>query len=101
MNVQYSSFKVGSHEECASRCCNLVDELRDRKGELCDKIKAYFIEYKEKVREHEEQLQQEILKWYNKQFELIKNAQKKEERRIEKVCACEKIYYLLKIIQEF
>ena len=68
-----------------------MDELRDRKGELCDKIKAYFIEYKEKVKEREEQLLQEILRWYNKQFELIKHAQKKEERRIEKVCKCDEI----------
>ena len=78
-------FKVGSHEKCASRCCSLVDELRDRKGELCDKVKTYFIEYKEKIKQHEDQLLQEVLKWYDKQFELIKHAQKKEERRIEKV----------------
>lgn len=65
-----------------------MDELRDRKGELCVRIKAYFIEYKEKVKEREEQLLQEVLKWYNRQFELIKHAQRKEERRIEKVCEC-------------
>ena len=70
-----------------------MDELRDRKGELCDKVKAYFIEYKEKVQKHEEQLLQEILNWYNKQFELIKLAQKKEEQRVEKVCVCDSLHY--------
>ena len=63
-----------------------MDELRDRKGELCDRIKAYFIECKEKIQEREEQLLHEVLEWYNRQFELIKHAQRKEERRIEKVC---------------
>ncbi|XP_028406314.1 E3 ubiquitin-protein ligase TRIM71-like [Dendronephthya gigantea] len=77
--------KVINHEKCASRCCTLVDELRDRKSEICDQIRNYFVEYKEKVEEYEVKLQQEVLTWYDKQFKLIKQAQLKEEKRIEKI----------------
>lgn len=62
-----------------------MDELQNRKTELCDRIKAYFVEYNEKVKMHEEQLLQKVLNWYDKQFELIKNGQMKEEQRTKKV----------------
>ena len=88
--------KVDWHEKCASRCCCLVDDLRNQKGVICDRIKVHFVEQEVNVDESEEQLLQEVQKWFNKQFELIKNAQKKEEQRIEKVSLfviCYKYFY--------
>ena len=76
---------VDAHERCASRCCGIVDELRSCKGQLSDRIRTYFTEYRERIQKYEERLLEMVVLWYDRKFKMIKQAQQEEELRIEKV----------------
>ena len=77
--------KVETFEKYAARFCCITDELRQRKGEVSGKIRSYFAERRERMEKEEEELLDMVLLWYDRNFQIIKNAQKEEELQIEKV----------------